>query len=320
MPVSQNVRTVLSAVRSALPDPEHPGRVLTAVERLESSPRLDAALGPLRRAVRALPLGGARDALHGRWLGHPVHPLMVQVPIGTWMSAAVLDLLPGQRRGADALVGLGLAAAAPAALAGWVDWAELRKPQMRVGLVHAAANVTAVGLYAASLGARLRGRRARGRLLGFAGLAVVSAGGALGGHLSYRQAASVNHAEHVSAATEPGWHPIGDMADLPVGEPVRRYVGETPVVVVREVGGKVHALADRCSHMAGPLSQGEVVDGCVRCPWHGSTFRLADGWNVRGPATSPQPAFETRLVDGRVEARLVEDPAEAHRPVSGPAR
>jgi nitrite reductase/ring-hydroxylating ferredoxin subunit len=72
--------------------------------------------------------------------------------------------------------------------------------------------------------------------------------------------------------------------------------------------------------MAGPLSQGEVVDGCVRCPWHGSTFRLADGWNVRGPATSPQPAFETRLVDGRVEARLVEDPAEAHRPVSGPAR
>ncbi|MGK5450675.1 (2Fe-2S)-binding protein, partial [Streptomyces radiopugnans] len=103
MPVSRNVRTAFStarsAARSALPDPERPGRVLTAVERLESTPRLDAALGPLRRAARALPLGGARDALHGRWLGHAVHPLMVQVPIGTWMSAAVLDLLPGQRRG-----------------------------------------------------------------------------------------------------------------------------------------------------------------------------------------------------------------------------
>ncbi|PJE99339.1 (2Fe-2S)-binding protein [Streptomyces carminius] len=313
MPVYQNIRDTLSAARSALPDPERPGRVLTAVERLESSTRLDGALGPLRRAVRALPLGGARDALHGRWLGHAVHPLLVQVPIGTWLSAAVLDLMPGQRRGADTLVGIGLAAAAPAALSGWVDWAELRKPQMRVGLVHAAANVTAVGLYAASLSARLRGRRGRGRALAFAGLTAVSAGGALGGHLAYRQAAAVNHAEHVPAVVEPGWHPIGDVADLPVGEPVRRQVGETPLVVVREAGGAVRALADRCSHMAGPLSGGEVADGCVRCPWHGSVFRLSDGWNVRGPATAPQPVFETRVVDGRVEARLVTGPHAAHR-------
>lgn len=289
---------------------------MTAVERLEGSPRLDAALGPLRRAVHALPLGGARDALHGRWVGHPVHPLMVQLPIGSWMSATVLDLLPGQRRGADVLVGLGLVTAAPAALAGWVDWADLRKPQMRVGLVHATTNVAAVGLYAASLSARLRGRRARGRLLGLAGLTAVSVGGALGGHLAYRQAAGANHAEQVPAVVEPGWHPIGDVADLPVGEPVRRQIGETPVLVVREAGGTVHALADRCSHMAGPLSQGTVADGCVRCPWHGSVFRLADGWNVRGPATAPQPVFETRVVDGRVEARLIRDPAEAHRPAS----
>ncbi|GAA2431186.1 hypothetical protein GCM10010405_12560 [Streptomyces macrosporus] len=298
-----------------LPDPDRPGRVLTAVEKLEGTSRLDGVLGPLRRAVYALPLGGARDALHGRWLGHPAHPMMVQVPIGAWMSAAVLDLLPGQRRGADTLVGLGLTAAAPAALAGWVDWADMRKPQMRVGLVHAAANITAVGLYAASLNARLRGRRGLGRLLGFAGLTVVGVGGGLGGHLAYRQAAGVNHAEQVPAVVEPGWHPIGDLADLPVGEPVRRHVGETPLLVVREPGGTVHALADRCSHMAGPLSRGKIVDGCVRCPWHGSVFRLSDGWNVRGPATSPQPVFETRLVDGRVEARLVSEPAEAHRSV-----
>lgn len=318
MPVYRNIRAALSAVRSVLPDPEGPGRVMTAVERLEGSPRLDPVLGPLRRAVYALPLGDARDALHGRWVGHPVHPLMVQVPIGSWLSAAVLDLLPGQRRGADTLVGLGLVAAAPAALAGWVDWADLRKPQMRVGLVHAATNITAVGLYAASLSARLRGRRARGRLLGLAGLTAVGVGGALGGHLSYRQAAGANHAEHVSAVVEPGWHPIGDLADLPVGEPVRRRIDETSVLVFRETDGTVYALADRCSHMAGPLSQGTVADGCVRCPWHGSVFRLSDGWNVRGPATSPQPVFETRVVDGRVEARLVRDPAQAHRPAPRP--
>jgi nitrite reductase/ring-hydroxylating ferredoxin subunit len=75
-------------------------------------------------------------------------------------------------------------------------------------------------------------------------------------------------------------------------------------VVVREIGGTVHALAERCSHLAGPLSEGTVADGCVRCPWHGSVFRLSDGWNVRGPATAPQPAFDTRIVDGHVEIRL----------------
>jgi nitrite reductase/ring-hydroxylating ferredoxin subunit len=79
--------------------------------------------------------------------------------------------------------------------------------------------------------------------------------------------------------------------------------------VVRETGGTVHALAERCSHLSGPLSEGTVADGCVQCPWHGSVFRLSDGWNVRGPATAPQPAFETRIVDGHVDVRLAQEPA-----------
>ncbi|MYQ33850.1 Rieske (2Fe-2S) protein, partial [Streptomyces sp. SID4956] len=88
------------------------------------------------------------------------------------------------------------------------------------------------------------------------------------------------------------------------GEAVRCVVDDVPVLVVRESGGEVHALAERCSHLAGPLSEGTVADGCVRCPWHGSVFRLSDGWNVAGPATAPQPAFDTRVVDGHVEVRL----------------
>jgi nitrite reductase/ring-hydroxylating ferredoxin subunit/uncharacterized membrane protein len=254
--------------------------------------------------VRALPLGGARDALHGRWLGHPVHPLLVQLPIGAWTSAAALDLLPGERRSASALVALGLATAGPAAVAGLVDWAELHPEQERVGVVHAAANLGAVALYGASLAARLRGRHRAGRALGFAGLAAIGVGGALGGHLAYRQAAGANHAEHVPHVVAGGWHPLGEVADFPVGQPVRADVDGVPVVAVRDAGGTVRALADQCSHLGGPLSGGEVADNCVRCPWHGSTFRLTDGHNVRGPATAPQPAFDTRVVDGRVEARL----------------
>ncbi|WP_394813332.1 Rieske 2Fe-2S domain-containing protein [Streptomyces johnsoniae] len=301
----QRLPSSSSAVRALLPDRERPGRVLSAMDTVESTRWADPLIRVLRGAVHTIP-AGARDVLHGTWLGHPVHPLMVQVPMGTWLSAAVLDLAPGRRRGAGALVAVGLATAAPAAVAGWADWADLRKPQMRVGLVHAAANSAAIALYAASLTARLRGRRMAGRGLGFAGLTVVSLGGALGGHLAYRQAAGVNHAEPVPDLVEPGWHRLGDLGEFPVGQPVQRTIGDVPVLVVRETDAVVRVLADRCSHQAGPLSQGEVEDGCVRCPWHGSVFRLADGWHVGGPATAPQPAFETRITDGRVAVRLPE--------------
>nr|WP_245834236.1 Rieske (2Fe-2S) protein [Streptomyces aidingensis] len=280
---------------------------MAAVDGLEHARALDPVLDGLRRGIRALPLGGARDALHGRWLGHPLHPALVQLPLGAWTSAAVLDLLPGQRRAAGTLVALGLAGAAPSAVAGWVDWAELPPPHRRVGAVHAAANGTAIACYGLSLLARLRGRRLRGRLWGFAGLAAAGTGGALGGHLAYRQGAAVNHAEAVSRVAGGGWRELGAVADFPVGRAVRRRVGDVPVLVVRETGGRIRVLADRCSHMAGPLSEGELSGGCVRCPWHGSVFRLSDGRNVSGPATAPQPVFDTRVADGRLRARPAPD-------------
>jgi nitrite reductase/ring-hydroxylating ferredoxin subunit/uncharacterized membrane protein len=279
-------------------------RALWLLDRLEREPRADAVIDVLRRGVRALPLGRGRDLLHGRWLGHPVHPLMVQVPIGSWLSAAILDLRPGRSREASLLVGVGLAAAAPAAVAGAVDWAELHRQQMRVGLAHALANTAAVGLYATSLACRLKGRGAAGRVYGFLGLSAVGLGGALGGHLAYRQASGANHAEEVPHVVSEGWHRVGAVGEFPAGRPVRRSVDDVPVLVVRETGGTLHALAERCSHLAGPLSEGTVADGCVQCPWHGSVFRLSDGWNVRGPATAPQPAFDTRITDGYVEVRL----------------
>ncbi|MGH3324756.1 MAG: (2Fe-2S)-binding protein, partial [Streptomyces sp.] len=114
MSYSQKLLAYATAVRSVLPDPERPGRVKSAVDALEGAERLDPVLHTVRRGVRALPLGDdVRDALHGRWLGHPVHPALVQVPLGTWLSAAVLDLLPGRRPTAGLLVGTGLAAAVP---------------------------------------------------------------------------------------------------------------------------------------------------------------------------------------------------------------
>ncbi|MET8582388.1 Rieske 2Fe-2S domain-containing protein [Streptomyces collinus] len=279
-------------------------RILWLLDRLEREPRADALIDTLSSGVKALPLGRGRDLLHGRWLGHPVHPLMVQVPIGAWFSAALLDLCPGRSREAGLLIGVGLAATAPAAVTGAVDWAELHRQQQRVGLAHSLANTVAAGLYVGSLACRLKGHTARGRALGFLGLTAVGIGGMLGGHLAYRQASGANHAEEVPHVVSPGWHRVGAVAEFAEGRPERRSVDDVPVLVVRASDGAVHALAERCSHLAGPLSEGVVADGCVECPWHGSVFRLSDGWNVRGPATAPQPAFDTRIVDGQVEVRL----------------
>jgi nitrite reductase/ring-hydroxylating ferredoxin subunit len=171
---------------------------------------------------------------------------------------------------------------------------------MRVGVVHAAGNIVAASLYGASL--LCRGPRA-GRLLRLAGLTAVSASGLLGGHISFRLAGGVNHAEEIPHLLEPGWQHLMASAALPEGTVARQMLGEVPVVAIRS-DGAVHVLADRCSHMSGPLSDGELADGCLTCPWHGSVFRVADGSVARGPATAPQPAFETREVGGAIQVCL----------------
>lgn len=270
------------------------------ISRLEQESRLDAAVWAGQRVARLIRPGKVRDALHGVWLGHPVHPMLVQATTGAWLSASILDLTGAGEKVARRLVAAGVGAAVPAALAGAADWSEQHEQQMRVGVIHAAGNITALGLYAASLAQR--GPRAA-RLLRLAGLAAVSASGLLGGHISFRLAGGANHAEQVPHLTEPGWQHLMPAADLPEGKPVRRLLGEVPVVAVR-AGGAIYVLADRCSHMSGPLSDGELADGCLTCPWHGSVFRIADGSVARGPATAPQPAFETREAGGAIQVCL----------------
>jgi nitrite reductase/ring-hydroxylating ferredoxin subunit/uncharacterized membrane protein len=270
------------------------------ISRLEQESRLDAAVSAGQRVARLIRPGTVRDALHGVWLGHPVHPMLVQATTGAWLSASILDLTGTSEKASRRLVAAGIGAAVPAALAGAADWSEQHEQQMRVGVIHAAGNITALGLYAASLAQR--GPRAA-RLLRLAGLAAVSASGLLGGHISFRLAGGANHAEQVPHLVEPGWQHLMPAADLPEGKPVRRLLGEVPVVAVR-AGGAVYVLADRCSHMSGPLSDGELADGCLTCPWHGSVFRIADGSVARGPATAPQPAFEVRETGGAIQICL----------------
>src|ERR1700744_8871 len=156
-------------------------------DRLEYAEGLDRVTEPVQQVVRKLPPGRLRDALHGVWLGPPLHPVLVPGPVGAWMSAAFLDALGRDEDGARHLIGLGLLASVPAALAGSADWAEQHEQQLRTGVVHAAANTAAIGLYTGSLLARTRQRTGLGKALGYAGLAAVALASMLGGDISHRQ-------------------------------------------------------------------------------------------------------------------------------------
>jgi len=273
---------------------------MDVISRLENAEQLDGVVAIGQRAARLIKPGRIRDVLNGTWLGHPVHPLIVQAVAGTWLSASVVDFTVRDEATARYLAAAGLAASVPAIAAGAADWSEQHEQQMRVGVIHALANTIAASCYGSSL--LMRSRRAS-RMLRLAGLTAVSVGGLMGGHISFRLAGGANHAEAIPHITEPGWHYLAKVADLPENKPVRLMLGEVPVVAVH-LGDEVHVLADRCSHMSGPLSDGELNDGCLTCPWHGSVFRVADGSVARGPATAPQPAFSSRIVGGAVQVEL----------------
>jgi nitrite reductase/ring-hydroxylating ferredoxin subunit/uncharacterized membrane protein len=276
-------------------------------ERIASIKALDRPAKVIGKQVRGLMPdgGGVKDVLSGTWMGHALHPLMTDIPIGTWTSATLLDLFGGRasRPAAQRLIGVGLAAAAPTAWTGWSDWADSEPGDdavRRIGLVHAAANGTAALLYGASLAARRRGSHATGVLLGLAGAGAMGAGGWLGGDLAFARGVGVNETLFVEGPED--WTPALDASMLADDRPTPAIVGDLEVVIVKR-NGTIHALADRCAHRGGMLHEGELEGDCIACPLHGTRFRLEDGSLARGPSAYPQPVYEARINDGRVEIR-----------------
>ena len=247
-----------------------------------------------------------KNALHGTWLGHPLHPVLTDVPIGAWTVALVLDVMDGSSpsrsvaRGAKIAVGVGLAGAAGAAITGLTDWQDTDGRARRVGLVHGLLNVTATLLYTTSFLKRGGSSRGGARGFAYAGFAVMCAAAWLGGDLVYGEQIGVNHA--AGADAPPDFTPVLPATELQEAQMRRVEVNGVRVLLVRK-DGKIHAMAETCSHLGGPLSEGKFDGECVECPWHGSRFAVEDGSVVDGPATHPQPCYETRVHDGQIEIR-----------------
>jgi len=281
------------------------------LDRVADAAALDKVIDPARRAVQAVLPQSVKNLLHGTWLGHPVHPVLVHVPVGTWVSAGLLDLFPPFRPAATLLIGTGVAAAVPASLSGAADWSEQDAGVRRLGALHAAANTAAVALYAGSLAARKRGNSGLGLVLAYAGLGVATGSAAVGGHMSYALSSGASHAAAGARALAVDWMDLGPLDDLPEGRPALRTgkgnSGPVPLAVVRR-GVRVDVFVGACSHLSGPLHEGTVEDvrghACLVCPWHGSAFDLDSGTSRRGPGANGQEKLEVRMEAGRVMARL----------------
>lgn len=278
-----------------------PQRIVRRIEGLES---LDRVARPFAdRAKRATRSTGVKNVLSGTWLGHPLHPMLTDLPIGAWVTAGVLDVSAG-KAGAGAarrLVGLGVATALPTAAAGWSDWSDTYGADQRVGLVHALGNVAAVTLQLGSYLCRRRGHRVIGITLSSVALGAVMVTGYLGGHLSYNRGVGVNRTAFDEPVTD--WVDVAATDDLSSGgRPLRVMAKGVPVMLVR-AGEDVIALSAICVHAGGPLDEGKLLDGSVRCPWHGSVFRLSDGKVLRGPASVTEPVWDARVDDGRIQVR-----------------
>jgi len=274
-----------------------------AKQLAELAEPLEPLADPLQDAVNAVPQP-VRDVLDGVWLGNPLHPALTDVPLGAWSAAFVLDLVGSEA--ADGALAVGILGAVPAALTGLNDWSHLKDDERRLGMVHAAINTAGLTLNVLSLAARKGGLRGLGKVL-----STVAYGGALfsahlGGHLSFGLGVRVNRTAFESPRDR--FAPVCDESELEDGKLVGvELEGEDVLVARSEENGEVCAIAATCSHLGGPLADGEREGDVVVCPWHGSRFDLCSGEVLGGPAVYPQPRYETRVRSGKVEIRAAKD-------------
>lgn len=281
--------------------------VMKAIEKQQWLEELANAAQP---AVRELlqQNGELKDLLHGKFLGHPLHPVLTDIPVGAWTVAMVLDAVElvtdSEALGgaSDLAVGVGLLGALGSAVTGATDWSETDGRARQIGAMHAILNVAATGFYIASLAARRGKGRKSGIGLSMIGYAIASASAYLGGHLVFGEQIGVDHTATPDRGKPEEWTAVLDEAALPELKPTRVMAGNLAVLLVKR-NGTIHALTETCSHLGGPLAEGTIDGEGIRCPWHGSRFCLADGSVMDGPATFRQPTFDVRVTQGKIEVR-----------------
>ena len=248
---------------------------------------------------------------NGTWLGHPLHPVITDIPIGAWTLAVLFDIIylirgtHGWVSAADVTVFVGLLGALGAAITGYTDWSDTVDRERRVGIAHGLLNTVVIAVYLVSLIIRVSGgSRGLAIVLALIGYAIVITAAFLGGELVFSIGTGVNH--HAWQEVPTKFTRVMLEGQLTDNMLVKAMAGDTPILLYKK-GGTVCAISETCSHAGGPLSEGELDGNLVQCPWHASRFDVCTGQVRGGPATISQVRYETRIQNGQIEVRRSDD-------------
>ncbi|HEV2583510.1 MAG TPA: non-heme iron oxygenase ferredoxin subunit [Ktedonobacteraceae bacterium] len=87
---------------------------------------------------------------------------------------------------------------------------------------------------------------------------------------------------------------VAQVSDLEDGEMMAVEVDGEPVCIAK-VEGDVFAFTDNCTHISGPLNEGELDGDVLTCPWHGAQFNVRTGKVLRGPARQDIQTYAVRV-------------------------
>jgi len=246
-----------------------------------------------------------RDLLIGRWLGHPLHAVLTDAPIGILFLVIVFDVLGNPGAAAVTLV-VGVLTMLAAALAGFADYADTDGKARERATLHATLMLTTLVLYLVSLtlrfGAGTENVSTAGIWVSVLAFLVLSSAAYVGGDVVYVLGNMVSRHAFRGAGTK--WIALepaevdATTGEIPEGRLLKAKLGINQLVLIRQ-GDQILALHDTCAHAGGPLNEGKLLDGAiVECPWHYSRYRMADGHVVLGPSVYDQPSYEVRRREG----------------------
>jgi nitrite reductase/ring-hydroxylating ferredoxin subunit/uncharacterized membrane protein len=271
---------------------------------------IQVVVGSQRKPPRRL-----KSLLNGTWFGHPLHPVITDIPVAAWMITAVFDVLwlispttfAWAVRGAEVTVLLGLLGALGAIVTGLTDWSDTYGAERRVGLNHALFNALATMLYLVSFILRLLqapGDSILAAIIGFVGLASVIYAAYLGGDMVFTKGTGVNHTAWEAAGDD--YEAVLVVEGVEENKLYRVTAAGVPAVLLRQ-GLQFYAISATCPHAGGPLDEGALEGDVVECPWHGSRFCMRDGRVLTGPATVNAPRYDVRVRNGQVEIKRMGD-------------
>lgn len=271
-----------------------------------------------------------KDLLQGKWLKHPLHPVLIHFPIGLFVFSLLLDLATiifgaGNPlvRGAFYAMAVGIVMSLLAAIAGLADWYDIRAdhPARKPATTHMWLNLGMMLLYALNLNLRYATLDDNQTpilplLLSILGVGIIGVSGYIGGTVVFDEGVGVGRhrrrsdppRQTVRVSSEDGDSlegtvEVADAGRLKDGETLRVSL-DGNIVAIANLEGKLYAFQEFCTHRYGPLSEGTFEDGQVMCPWHRSCFDVRTGKVTKGPAKVDLKTYEVMVEDGKIMLRF----------------